>query len=48
VRKREIEKLTKLQEKILKEGPKSLSQAWILQALKRKFPTPGLIDNENM
>jgi len=37
VRKREIEKL----EKLLKEGPKSLSQAWILAALKRKFPTPG-------
>jgi hypothetical protein len=37
VRKREIEKL----EKLLKEGPKSLSQAWILAALKRKFQTPG-------
>jgi hypothetical protein len=37
VRKRKIEKL----EKLLKEGPKSLSQAWILAALKRKFQTPG-------
>jgi hypothetical protein len=37
MRKREIEKL----EKLLKEGPKSLSQAWILAALKRKFQTPG-------
>jgi len=37
MRKREIEKLQKL----LKEGPKSLSQAWILAALKRKFQTPG-------
>jgi hypothetical protein len=42
VRKREIEKL----EKLLKEGPKSLSQAWIIAALKRKFQTPGLIENE--
>jgi hypothetical protein len=40
VRKREIEKL----EKLLKEGPKSLSQAWILAALKRKFQTPGLTE----
>jgi len=37
MRKREIEKLQKL----LKEGPKSLSQAWILAALKRKYQTPG-------
>jgi len=37
MRKREIEKIQKL----LKEGPKSLSQAWILAALKRKFQTPG-------
>jgi hypothetical protein len=37
MRKREIEKL----EKLLKEGPKSLSQAWIIAALKRKFQTPG-------
>jgi hypothetical protein len=37
MRKREIEKLQKL----LEEGPKSLSQAWILAALKRKFQTHG-------
>jgi len=37
VRKREIEKL----EKLLKEGPKNLSQAWIIAALKRKFQIHG-------
>jgi hypothetical protein len=40
MRKREIEKLQKL----LKEGPKSLSQAWIVAALKRKFQTLGSIE----
>jgi hypothetical protein len=42
VRKREIEKL----EKLLQEGPKSLSQAWILAALKKRFQTLG-IKNQN-
>jgi hypothetical protein len=37
VRKRELEKI----EKLLREGPKSLSQAWIIAALKRKFQTHG-------
>jgi len=41
VRKREIEKL----EKLMKEGPRSLSQAWILAALKRKFQTLGMNKN---
>jgi len=35
MRKREIEKL----EKLLREGPKSLSQAWIIGALKKKLNT---------
>jgi len=42
MRKREIEKLQKL----LKEGPKSLSQAWILAALKRKFQIPGSTETD--
>ena len=36
-----MDKLTKLQEKLLKEGPKSLSQAWILAALKKRFQIHG-------
>jgi hypothetical protein len=37
VRKREIEKL----EKLLQEGPKNLSQAWILATLKKKYQILG-------
>jgi hypothetical protein len=46
MRKRELVKLTKLQEQIMKEGPTSLAQAWVLQALKRRFQTPGSPDSE--
>ena len=33
-----------MKEQLEKEGPKSLSQAYMLAALKRKFPTPGSIE----
>ena len=41
LRKRNIDKLLKMKEQLEKEGPKSLSQAYMLAALKRRFPTPG-------
>jgi hypothetical protein len=41
LRKRNIDKLLKVKEQLETEGPKSLSQAYMLAALKRRFPTPG-------
>jgi hypothetical protein len=36
------EKLSEHNKRILREGPKSLSEAWFLGAMKRKyFQTPG-------
>jgi hypothetical protein len=44
MKKRDLEKLLKLKESIIKKGPESLSQAWALDVLKRKYPIRGLID----
>ena len=38
------EKLTEHNKRILKEGPKALSEAWFLGAMKRKYQTPGLTE----
>ena len=35
------EKLTENGKRILREGPKALSEAWFLAAMKRKYQTPG-------
>jgi len=35
------EKLSEHTKRILREGPKALSEAWTLAALKRKYQTPG-------
>jgi hypothetical protein len=44
LRKREIDKLIKFQEQLTKEGPKSLAQAYLLEALNKRFPIPGTIE----
>jgi len=48
MRKRDIEKLMKLKESIIKKGPENLSQAWALEALKRKYPIRGLTDENQI
>jgi hypothetical protein len=35
------EKLTENGKRILQEGPKQLTDAWFLAAMKRKYQTPG-------
>jgi hypothetical protein len=35
------EKLTENGKRILREGPKALSEAWFLAAMKRKYQIPG-------
>jgi len=44
LRKKNIDKLIKIKEQLEKVGPKSLSQAYMLSVLKRKFPIPGSIE----
>jgi hypothetical protein len=39
------EKLTEHNKRILREGPKALSEAWFLGAMKRKYyQTPGITE----
>jgi len=38
LRKREIEKIIKLRDKIIKEGATSMSQAYLLEAILKRFP----------
>ena len=35
------EKLTENGKRLLREGPKQLTDAWFLAAMKRKYQTPG-------
>jgi hypothetical protein len=35
------EKLSEHNKRILREGPRALSEAWFLGAMKRKYQTPG-------
>ena len=37
----EYEKLTEHGQRLLREGPKQLTDAWFLAAMKRKYQTPG-------
>jgi hypothetical protein len=39
------EKLNEKYKRILIEGPKSLTEAWFLGAMKRKYQTHGSINN---